>query len=359
MYCIKSDFKGANIRVISAEQNMAVVEPVLRGTTLDNWFYWCFKVENAGGKTLRFEFLDQARVGYYGAAVSHDYKNWHWQYETVGHQGNSFTYIFGEDENEVYFAHDKLYRPERFYHYASQNGIKLKTFCISEKGRPVPYVDTEKGERCIVLTARHHACESTGNYVLEGVLADIIQAFSKDFRIICIPFMDFDGVVDGDQGKNRFPYDHNRDYQEYQVPIYQTVRRLRELTDPLDVKYAFDFHSPWHLGRENDTLFIPHKLHNAVGRVRCFSELFEAENTPDTLPHYADNDKLPDVDWNHSDSTTFGRFFGLKGAELSFTVETPYFMASETIFTPTRAKESGKAFVRALEKYEAEYAGSH
>ena len=36
--------------------------------------------------------------------------------------------------------------------------------------------------------------------------------FRRNVEVLAIPFMDKDGVEEGDQGKNRKPRDHNRDY---------------------------------------------------------------------------------------------------------------------------------------------------
>jgi hypothetical protein len=36
--------------------------------------------------------------------------------------------------------------------------------------------------------------------------------FRENVEVVIVPFMDKDGVEEGDQGKNRKPHDHNRDY---------------------------------------------------------------------------------------------------------------------------------------------------
>lgn len=43
------------------------------------------------------------------------------------------------------------------------------------------------GNRSIILTARHHACESTGSYVLEGVLDDLIDNPIEGFKYYACP----------------------------------------------------------------------------------------------------------------------------------------------------------------------------
>ncbi len=349
---IVNNFLGANVDVVKMHGDTVELKVELRDTVGD-WFYWCFAVVGAEGRTLTFRFENNDRVGYYGAAVSHDFKNWHWQYDDKGHEGAIFRYTFAENEREVYFAHHMLYRPERFQSFAQSNGIDVKPLCVSIKGRTVPYVDTQTAGDVIFLTARHHACESTGNFVLEGALLELLSnEYFRKYRIICVPFVDYDGVIDGDQGKNRKPYDHNRDYVEGVTPIYETPRKIREMTKELNVKYALDLHSPWHLGGENDRVFIPIKAHELVSNVTFFSKIWEGKNTSDSLNHFASDDFLPDIGWNKSGTPTVATFFYRKGAKLSFAVETPYFCAREIAFSPKGAVEEGRNLIRALYEYD-------
>ncbi len=352
MYQIEHDFLGANIKILSQRGERAEIDVELRDTTKD-WFYWCFRVVGAAGQTVTFHFPNDVRVGYFGAAISHDYENWHWQYEGGNHSGDTFTYTFSEDENSVYFAHDFCYRPERFFNFARSRNFEIKTLCQSEKGRDVPYLDLGRGKELILLTARHHACEATGSYVLEGVLDAIANDpfFLEHYRIVCVPMVDIDGVTDGDQGKSRAPYDHNKDYQLGTAPIYNAIREICALVDTVGIKFGCDFHSPWHLGGENDTLFFPMKDFDMATRMARFSALYEAENRADALPHYAQDDVQPNVRWNVLGTPGFAYYMGSKGAELAFTLETPYFKASEAVFSPERAYESGKNLVGALKKY--------
>ncbi|MBQ7642710.1 MAG: hypothetical protein IJS67_02290, partial [Clostridia bacterium] len=167
---ISKDFVGGNIEVVDRKGNDVYLKNELRDTQGD-WFYWAFCVENAAGESVTFHF-GRNRLGYFGPAVSRDLKKWQW----LGKCGeNEFTYNFGKDENRVYFAHSMLYHPDRFYAFAAENGIKTREFCKSRKGRSVPCMKIGGGDISVILTARHHACESTGNYVLEGVLRELIS----------------------------------------------------------------------------------------------------------------------------------------------------------------------------------------
>ncbi len=346
MYTIRTDFEGANCRVLSLCRDTAHVEVDLRDTQGD-WFYWCFRVEGAEGQTITFRFDSPIRVGYFGAAVSHDFRTWHWQYPDTGHQGDCFTYTFSENESSVWFAHDMLYRPAQFEAFCKERSLVTSPLCHTEKGRAVPHLVVGRGEETILLTARHHACESTGSYVLEGVLEALLP-YQDEFRIVVVPFVDYDGVVDGDQGKNRAPHDHNRDYETEKASLYATTAAIRQLGERYPIRFAFDFHSPWHLGDGNDTVMIPQKV---LGNSQVFSALLERENGSEGLPHYERDDVLPDTQWNASDAPTFAVYWLKHGAEVALTLETPYFVASGVPFTMRRAKETGRAFARALLAY--------
>ncbi len=346
MYTINRDFPGANVQVLSVTEDVAEVEVELRDT-VEDWFFWCFKVEGAGGRTVTFRFPSENRVGYYGAAVSHDGMDWKWQHEDAAHSGGGFTYAFAEGEDEVWFAHDMVYRPERFDALAQKLGLEVRTLCESEKGRRVPYVEAGQGEDILLLTARHHACESTGSFVLEGVLEEALRTLADRFRIVCVPFVDYDGVVDGDQGKSRRGHDHNRDYVRGETPWYGTTKRIREIADTGKVKYAFDFHSPWHLGGENDVLFIPMGKKMQRG-TEAFAKVWAQKMDADGFMYDPADNMLPDVGWNKSGTPTYSSYMADSGALLTFTVETPYFLVTDRAFSPERARATGRAFVRAL-----------
>ena len=71
-------------------------------------------------------------------------------------------------------------------------------------------------------------------------------------HVLAVPFMDKDGVVNGDQGKKRLPHDHNRDYV---IGRYPSVRALQAAgpTNGTKVCY-FDLHSPWLRGWVHDQI---------------------------------------------------------------------------------------------------------
>lgn len=344
---IHENFTGGNIVVKSQEENVIYLDNNLRDTTCE-WFYWAFCIEGAEGRTLTFRFREN-RLGYFGPAVSHDLETWHWLNEK---EGDSFCYTFSGQEEKVYFAHDMLYHPGRFRKFAHRHGVKIKTLTLSQKGRPIPCVEMGDGNRKIVLTARHHACESTGSYVLEGVLEELLREPIEGFGIFCVPFVDYDGVVDGDQGKNRFPHDHNRDYQPEEKAIYPSVAEIRRYVLEHPVVFGFDFHSPYHCGGVGDKCFIVQKRKEELPLLNRFGELLEACMTSEAFPYAHENDYPPDFGWNKSTTPTFASFvLEQPSSKLAFTLETAYFGTREYAFTQERGVETGRCFARALRQY--------
>ncbi len=351
-FCVSTDFPGGNAVVLKTEGNTVYLDSDLRDTVGD-WFYWAICVTGAEGKTITFDFGGKMRIGYYGPAVSYDLTHWKWLEKDSTF--SKFTYTFSEKETKVYFAHNMIYSETMFREFAAQKQMPIQSLCKSRKGRDVPCVCFGKGHKSIVLTARHHACESTGNYVLEGVLDVLFDVPLNDIQVFCVPFVDYDGVTDGDQGKNRAPYDHNRDYTENKQAIYPETAKIREYIDTHSVFMAFDFHSPWHVGAENDLVCIIQKSIQKQNRYIKFGNLLDQNLTDDVLQHHQSDDIPPNGgtdNWNKVDTPTFAVYALRKPEnELAFTLETCYFGHPDNPFTQERARGMGRCFAKAILEY--------
>ncbi len=343
---IETAFPGGNVKVIGFQNDTYFLEPDLRDTVGD-WFYWAFKVSGAQGKTLTFKFNGNY-VGYYGPAISYDLENWHWQYSEKKESGNAFSYTF--DENEVYFAHNYLYTPERFYKFALENNMQVQNLCVSEKNRPIPCLKLYNGENHILLTARHHACESTGNYVLEGVLQELYKNPVPNTTVFCVPFVDYDGVIDGDQGKNRAPHDHYVDYAE-NSSRYASVKKIQEYAKNNKVILAFDFHSPWHCGGIHDGVFIVRNKANAAS-IHQFSSILQDQTKNCALPYFSKNDMPADTDWNLESSPCFGHYMARIDTMLcAFSIESCYFGEEDHKFEIDSAVKLGRNFALSVKRF--------
>lgn len=293
---IYSDFPGGNIDIVEKGEDGAKIRQQCRNS--DWWFYWNFGVRGAEGGTLTFEFADSGDViGSRGPAASLDGgKTWKW----LGARGvkreknsSSFEFAFPADAKDVRFAFCLPYMPSDFDAFAkSAPDIKKNPLCKTRKGREnfAYSLGNPDGKIKIFLTSRHHACENTGTFAMQGILEEFLkkggaaEKLLKDAEIVAIPFIDLDGVLDGDQGKGRKPHDHNRDYSE--SPIYPSVAAFQKLynakAEKAETVIALDLHSPFMFkggedSTDNRTYFVEGPIGNKVENLRKLSKILEAE----------------------------------------------------------------------------------
>ena len=100
---IYSDFPTGNILIEKIKNDSIWVRPDLRDTKGD-WFYWCFAVDNAEGKTLSFLLPNLNKLTAKGPAVSYDSGyTWEWLFpDTLSFRSESFQFSF-ESNKEVRF----------------------------------------------------------------------------------------------------------------------------------------------------------------------------------------------------------------------------------------------------------------
>ncbi len=365
---IDTEFPGGNLIVEKIEGNTAYVKQDIRDTE-GHWFYWSFRVTGAEGRTVRFEFTNGRVVGVHGPAVSSDEgKTWRWLGAEWARSA-AFTYGFGPDETRVRFAVGIPYQASDLAAYvqshAGNAALRQETFCHTRKGREVELLragrlDGKAAVR-IFFTVRHHCCESTPNFMLEGILNSVLADdelgawFRERVEFCAVPLLDKDGVEEGDQGKNRKPYDHNRDYDG--EPIYPEVRAVKETLRRWSAEKAlltFDLHGPYLHGRGHECFFfvLPKDARQAA-EIRGFAGRLERETAGGPVP-YACEDDLPwGKDWNTSDGpprscSAWART--LPNVKLAASTEFPYADARGTAITAETTRDFGRRFARALKR---------
>ncbi|MBO5218518.1 MAG: hypothetical protein J6C52_03745 [Clostridia bacterium] len=344
-----TNFCGANARLLSEDGDVVCFENELRDT-IGDWFYWAFAIRGAAGRTITFSSAPKRRIGCLGAAVSRDLVHWEWT-GTMGDNGKSFTYTFADDEI-VYFAHHMLYHPSRFHRFCEKKRIPVQHLCDDRENVPVPYITLGDGASAILLIARQHCCESTGDYIMEGMLDEFSTNPWNGYKIIAIPFMNAAGVVAGDQGKSRAPHDHNRDYLD--EPLYPSVRKVKEFLAAGNVKALFDLHSPGFGGGANDTMAIVRSNFCDQDKMLRMGRLFMEEITPGAMRYDQENDIKTTSPWNKPEEkkvASEGYSMLRGGTEIAFALETTYYGLPEDPVTQDKLIETGRCFARAIRRY--------
>ena len=258
---IETDFPGGNADVIGRFGNDVLLRPDLR-RTMREWFYWHFRVRFSapGVYTFRFAAANvMSRAG--GAFRPQGEKEWRWLPESdFDTEQRMFRFTWREgDPDTVYFCVCIPYMPDDLESFLSEHPeVKKTTLCRTPKGREVPLLQLDSGgKRTLLLTSRHHACESPGTFVLEGILRYALSSadFRAAYRILAAPFMDMDGILDGEQGKYRYPLDQGSDYGD--VQYYEETKALKTLIFREKPDVILDLHAPYLVGESDENFFIP------------------------------------------------------------------------------------------------------
>jgi len=368
------DFPGGNILVDRIEGDTISVHQDVRDTEGD-WFYWYLRVRGAAGREITVRFTGSDVIGVHGPAVSLD-GGWTWRWlgaDAV--QDQTFAYHVPADADEVRFSFGMPYVQRNLEVFLARHAgnphLEAGVLCTTRGGRAAEYLRVGKldgePEHRILLTARHHCCEMMASYAQEGILefvladSEIGAWFREHVEFLAIPFMDKDGVESGDQGKNRRPYDHNRDYNgdTPEGSIYATVRALRAFVPGWHgdrLRIALDMHCPWIRGEYNEDIYFPGKPDPEMwARTEHFGHLLQ-ETIRGPLPYNPKNNLPFGVSWNTAENTGDKRSCSLwtatiPGIWLSATVEIPYANASGIAVTAESARAFGHDLARAFYVY--------
>ena len=359
---IDADYPGGNIVVERIKGDTAYIHQDIRDTK-GWWFYWNFRVRGAAGRTLTFRFTNRDPIGLRGPAVSTDAGlTWSWLgRKTVQKtdKGALFTYTFPGDVKEVRFCFSIPYQLsdlQRFLKTHAKNPhLGVRELCKSRKGRSIERLHLGKlqGEPMyrVLLTCRHHSCATMASYCLEGILEAILAEtddgrwFRKNVEVLAIPFMDKDGVEEGDQGKNRKPHDHNRDYLG--KSIYPSVAALRKFVPKWSngkLRISLDMHSPYY--NDKNIFFFAGKAEPLHKNTLEFCHILEQQKKGSLVYSAANNkysDPLPKMNR--------GWCSKLPGVLVPVTIEFPYATADGNVVTAESARAFGHDIAHAIRLY--------
>lgn len=366
---VSSDFPGGNIVVSKISNDTVFITPDLSFTE-GEWFYWYFKVSNIKGRTVTFQFDKKNLFAKYGPAYSiNNNDSWKW-YGGNEVKNNAFTYQFGPKDSVARFSMGFPYTEENLEQFVKELNNKEKllidTLCLSPGNRIIEKILIPAASKVpkhkVLITARHHACEMMANYVLEGLIESLLNDINLTYlrdnvEFLIVPFVDKDGVENGEQGKNRIPRDHNRDYVGESV--HNSTKAIREFIPEWadgKLEIALDLHCPWIKNEGNEHIYL---VGNANPEIESNQLLFSRhlEKYSKGELKYYHNGFLPFGEkWNTSANYTKGKSFSswandIDGIGFSATLEFPYANISEVPVSKDGARTFGKAVVFAIQEY--------
>lgn len=369
---IDCDFPGGNIVVERVEGNQVYLHQDQRDTP-GFWFYWYFRVRGAAGRTLTFVFTKGNVIGTRGPAVSTDGgKTWAWlAVEAV--KGASFTYAFPKKADDVRFCLAVPYQEanldELLRRFRDHPHLTVERHSTTKKGRNTRRLRAGRldgrPEYRVLITCRHHCCEMMAGWALEGIIEAVLDEdddgrwFRRNVELLALPLMDLDGVEDGDQGKNRKPHDHNRDYLG--ESIYPSVAVLRKFLPKWSagrLRIALDMHCPYIRGGgdgpgSNERIFLAGNPSPEIWqRQQHFGKVLEQVQIGPLVYHPKHN-----IPWGQAWNTTkepksCSRWTAeLPGVLVGATIEIPYANVGGEPVTPRTARLLGHDLARAIRRY--------
>lgn len=365
-----TDFPGGNGRLVSADETNRVVRFACEPKGGSEWMWFDFEARGLTPGRWRFEGGKLTSVG---PAVSEDGgRGWRFLTPSGDAPFQTFDYEVATNAAAPRFAFAMPYQLSDWNAFAAslrgKAGFVEKTLCRERSGRAVPFVEigAGAGEWTLFFTARHHASEVSASPVFEGIVEEAVSDSEEarwlraHGRVVGVPFVDLDGVENGDQGKGRPPHDHNRDYVEGLYPTVRAIRAFASENCASGSLYFVDLHAPWIRENEHDHFYGlgPEPLeHERMWR--AYNRELEALTAKAALRYEPQWDIPFGRPWNdaktfEADGTLLSstRFFmRLPNCRAAFCMEYGYGLCGG-LFTRAAARELGrntfKAIVRTL-----------
>lgn len=377
---IDADYPGGNIRVVASDGQRFRLAPDLRDIQAGQWwFYFNFRLRGPANQPVECVFVEKNPIGPRGPVVSTDGgATWKWlgdsavrKIEVDGKPAWSFPAVVPAGATEARYAFAPPYLAADLQKWLDRHkqdpALRVAELCRSRQGRGVEVVRAgciEQPRGLVLLTARHHACESMASYAQEGLLSavladdDLGRRWRKSWQVVALPFADKDGVETGDQGKNRAPHDHNRDYNA--KPLYPEVDAWMKLGQSLSkqVVFSLDMHCPHIRGKWNDRVYFVGGTGAVIAeKDRAFIALFERV-ARGPLPFRAAECYLAaGTDWNVPASYAAGRSNGnwarttFPDARFAGTIEIAYADALGAEVNADSARALGRDLAEAIVQF--------
>jgi hypothetical protein len=368
---LSASIPAGNASFAKVSRDTVYFKPDLRDTE-GHWFYWHFKASAQTQGTWYFKSMEPNTLTNRGAAFSKDGgRSWQWipQEDHLGE--DLFRFHFTAPGESVQLSMGMPYTEKDLNAFLTgfqkSDFLRMETLTHTAKGRPIEKIllsDFSKSPKVkFLFTARAHACEMMSNYVMEGMVrallgqSETMNKLLENAEIMMIPFVDKDGVEEGDQGKNRKPRDHNRDYAG--ESIYASTKAIRDQIPQWvgDLPWVgIDLHNPWIKGENNEWIYLVGNANPQVEQAQRKLVGILEDQARGPLKFTGEEGFLPfGTAWNTGSNYDQGASFAQwasgfqgKGLLLTSTLEFPYAINHGQEVTPESARLFGEDLIHAL-----------
>ena len=164
------------------------------------------------------------------------------------------------NENPLWISAQELYPSKRVKSWVDSLSVHsyIKSYEIGKSHEKRPIHLMEIGEspiqkKAVMVISRQHPPEVTGFLAMKSFIetisgnTDQAKRFREKFTTFVVPLMNPDGVDNGHWRHNMGGIDLNRDWQNFNQPETQSVRKFlkEKSTEGYEFVFGADFHSTW------------------------------------------------------------------------------------------------------------------
>lgn len=341
IYC-SNNFEGARLNGIVLTQDSLVTALITAENTPINESPWyAFKMWADSTKKIQLKITYSEGVAHrYFPKVSRDGINWK-SIDSAFYVVDSVSVSKGESPkycltnltlsaDTLWIAGQEIITSEYIDNWSA--GLAEKTFVSEQEigksfeGRPIHIlqIGNPESKKMIMVLSRQHPPEVTGWLAMKWFVETLCQEnetaekFRDEYRIFVAPLVNPDGVDNGHWRHNAGGIDLNRDWEDFNQPETQAIKKFAEeqVADGGKFYFAVDFHST-----QQDIYYTinPEKKGNIPGLVPKLITAVGAE-----IPGYEPNIRPNSDDEPKISSTSFFFYnFGAEAVTFEIGDETP------------------------------------
>lgn len=259
---INNQFDGARFNAVSQQNDSTFTLTILPENSPINSSPWfAFKVWSKNSSNLYFNLKYPTTVHRYSPKQSADGLLWSTIKDVKLNSDSSEAFFKIQTEADTLFiSAQELINAKTSYKWIDSLGgltfLRKEIIGKSILNNPITALSSKtiNGKKIIVVLSRQHPPEVTGYMAMQSFVntitasTNLANRFRKHFQLVIIPFINPDGVTEGNWRHNAAGVDLNRDWDLFKQPEIAAVKDfLLNLTteNKAKVYFAIDFHSTY------------------------------------------------------------------------------------------------------------------
>jgi hypothetical protein len=271
VYC-SNEFAGARMNGVAlTNKNEVCVLITPENTPINASPWYAFKIWSETKRNIRLKITYNEGVGHrYYPKISVDGKNWN-NVDSTLFIADTASLSKGEtpklcamnltiSPDTLWIAAQELIVSKDIYQWASElaekSFVSLSEIGNSKEGRQIKalQIGNPESKKKIIVLSRQHPPEVTGWLAMKAFTErlcetdELAQKFRNEYNIFVVPCVNPDGVDNGHWRHNAGGIDLNRDWEAFNQPETQAVRKFmqEQVSNGGKFYFAIDFHSTYH-----------------------------------------------------------------------------------------------------------------